>query len=85
MRNPKRNDANEFNYKTEMFEMMYPNANILSIKPSMFTKDKIFETLKKIQDDDLDAVIIPYSCFDRIPISKNFLIKVKQEKMTSDN
>ena len=70
---------------TEMFEMMYPNANILSIKPNMFTKDKIFETLKKVQDDDLDAVIIPYSCFDRIPISKNFLIKVKQAKIEELN
>ena len=49
------------------------------------SKDRIFETLKKIQDDDLDAVIIPYSCFDRIPISKNFLIKVKQEKIEQLN
>ena len=70
---------------SNMFLYMYPNANILSITPNMFTKTKMFETLKKIKEEDYDAVIIPYSCFDRIPFSKNYLLENKKEKLEELN
>lgn len=70
---------------SEMYKYMYPSSNILSITPKMFTKSKMFETLKQIKEDDFDAIIIPYSCFDRIPFSKAYLIKILKDKLEELN
>lgn len=66
---------------TEMFTYMYPDSKVLSITPSMFSKTKMFDTLKKIKDEDFDGIIIPYSCFDRMPISKNYMLEILKEKL----
>lgn len=66
---------------TEMFKYLYPSSNVLSITPSMFTKTKMFDTLKQIKDCDFDAIIIPYSSFDRIPISKTYMMEVLKAKL----
>lgn len=66
---------------SSMFTYLYPSSKVLAITPSMFTKTKMFETLKEIKDEDFDAVIIPYSCFDRMPISKNYLLEILKGKL----
>ena len=53
------------------FKEMYPDANIMNIRPSDFTPKKRQKTLEEIRDaEDVDGIIIPYSCFDMIKLSK---------------
>ena len=52
-----------------IFKELYPEARILTVDPPAFTKDKKPGTMRSIKDTDFDAVIIAYSCFDRIPLS----------------
>lgn len=49
---------------------MYPDANLLVVDSKNFTPDKRGYTLEKIRDNDYDGIIMAYSCFDRIPFSK---------------
>ncbi|MCD8201469.1 MAG: DEAD/DEAH box helicase family protein, partial [Clostridia bacterium] len=57
---------------TDIFRQIYPTADVLSISPKDFTPAKREKTLLKIQEEDHDAIIIPYSCFERIPVSGTF-------------
>lgn len=57
-----------------IFESMYPQAKLLCIEPRDFTPDKRSDVLRKMKDDDYDGIIIAYSCFEQIPLSKNFLM-----------
>lgn len=52
------------------FLSMYPDANLLVVDSKNFTPDKRGYTLEKIRDNDYDGIIMAYSCFDRIPFSK---------------
>lgn len=58
----------------DMFKEIYPNSNILVVEPKIFTPAKREETLKKICNNDYDAIIMTYSCFRMIPLSKKFYI-----------
>lgn len=57
-----------------MFKYLYPDANLLCINPNRFKLSKRDEVLKKIKNEDFDAIIIAYSSFDMIEISKQFKI-----------
>ncbi len=59
-----------------IFKDLYPKAAVIAVNPPDFTKDKKQATLKAIADTDFDAVIIAYSCFDRIPLSEKALRRV---------
>ncbi len=52
-----------------IFRELYPEARIITVNPQDFTKDKKSATLRTMIDTDFDAVIIAYSCFDRIALS----------------
>ena len=52
-----------------IFRELYPEADIITVNPPDLTKDKKSATLQRITDTDFDAVIIAYSCFDRIALS----------------
>ena len=56
-----------------IFQLLYKNANVLCVDPKDFTPAKRDETLYKIRDNDYDAVIMPYSIFDKIPVSKKWV------------
>ena len=56
----------------EMFKKMYPNANLLVINNRNFCLKKRSETLKRIIDEDFDAILITYSCFDMLSLSKKY-------------
>ncbi|MBR6103113.1 MAG: DEAD/DEAH box helicase family protein [Ruminococcus sp.] len=55
------------------FRRIYPRARIIVIDPPSFTKEKKQQTLRAVRDTDFDAVIIAFSCFDRIPLSDTAL------------
>ena len=62
-----------------IFKRVYPNANIFVVYPKHFTVNKQNDTLKKIRDNDYDAIIMASSSFDRIELSKNYYVdKLKQ-------
>ncbi len=63
-----------------IFEEMYPDANILCVEPKTFTVSKREKSLEKIRDGSYDAIIIAYSCFNLIPISKEYYINDMEEK-----
>ena len=57
----------------EIYREMYPQANVFCVEPKNFTPTKKRETLEYIRDHDFDGIIMAYSCFDRIPLSKEYL------------
>lgn len=56
----------------KIFKEMYPNANLLIVDPKSFKPNKREKVLERIQNEDFDGIIIAYSCFERIPISKDY-------------
>lgn len=57
-----------------IFKEMYPDANVLCVTPNSFTPNKREIMLERMRDEDFDGIIIAYSCFERIPLSKHFYI-----------
>ena len=55
-----------------IFLTLYPDANILIVEPKKFTPEKREEVLENIRDNDYDAVIMAYSCFELIPLSFDY-------------
>ena len=64
-----------------IFKTLYPNSNVLCIEPKNFTTTKRRKVLEEIKDKDYDGIIIAYSCFTLIPISKQFYIKQIEEQI----
>ncbi len=58
-----------------IFKQMYPDAKILVVDPSSFTPAKREAALEDIRDGGYDGIIIAYSCFDAIPLSKECLMQ----------
>ncbi|MBQ0084336.1 MAG: DEAD/DEAH box helicase family protein, partial [Clostridiales bacterium] len=55
-----------------IFLCLYPNANILCVEPKSFAPSKREGVLERIRDEDFDGIIIAYSCFEQIPLSKEY-------------
>lgn len=56
-----------------IFKTLYKNANVLCVEPKDFTPAKKESTLLKIRDNNYDGIIMPYSVFDKIPVSKKWV------------
>lgn len=56
----------------EMFKNMYPNANLLIVDRKNFCVQKRSDTLQRIVDEDFDAILMTYSCFDMLSLSKKY-------------
>lgn len=80
----------------EAFAKMYPNSKVLVIDPKSFGPRARKTVLERVRDEDFDAIIIAYSCFDRISLSreyyieelrnrKNRLAKIVEEQKTSSH
>ena len=64
-----------------IFLSLYPEAKVLCIEPKDFTEDKRNKTLRRIIGESWDGIIIAYSCFDRIPLSRKFYVdELRAEK-----
>ncbi len=64
---------------SDIFLKMYPQANILCVEPKNFKPEKRDSLLMKIRDDDFDAVIMSYSCFDLIKLSREYHYQQMEE------
>ncbi|MBE6727286.1 MAG: hypothetical protein E7562_01415 [Ruminococcaceae bacterium] len=62
-----------------IFMSLYPNSKLLCVEPKTFTKQKREGVLEKIRDEDFDGIIMAYSCFEQIPLSKDFYMEKLQE------
>ncbi|MBR3419245.1 MAG: DEAD/DEAH box helicase family protein [Oscillospiraceae bacterium] len=65
----------------QIFTEMYPSANLLCVEPKCFSPKKRNDILKQIRDEDYDGILIAYSCFGQIPLSKNYCIDSLREKI----
>lgn len=54
------------------FRYLYPDADILVVDNSNFCLKKREETLARIRDEEHDAILIAYSSFDQIPLSRRW-------------
>lgn len=76
-----------------IFLRLYPNASILCIEPQNFTRERKKHTLSEITSKNWDGIVIAYSCFDRIPLSREYYIhelktrigKLEQARQTRKN
>ena len=68
-----------------IFLSMYPSANLLCVEPKTFTKAKREEVLIRMRDEEFDGIIIAYSCFEMIPLSKEFYMQELREKSAQIN
>ena len=64
----------------DTFYMLYPDADILCISSKDFIPTKREKVLERIKTESHDAVVIVYSCFSMIPISK----ECKKDLITSE-
>ena len=64
-----------------IFRSMYPEANLLTVNSTNFCPKKRGETLNKIKDGDYDAILMTYSCFDMLPLSDRYYIKLYKERL----
>ena len=64
----------------DVFRELYPDAKLLCIEPKNFKPAKRQDVLKDIRDNDYDGVIMAYSCFERIPLSKTYYAEFLQAK-----
>lgn len=64
----------------KIFLSMYPDARLLCVEPKVFRRDSREAVLKQIREEDFDGIIIAYSCFERIPLSKSFYREEMAEK-----
>ena len=64
----------------EIFLKLYPDANLLCVEPNGFKKGKREKVLKSIRDEDYDGIIMAYSSFELIPVSKEYyMAKIEEE------
>lgn len=64
----------------DIFLSMYPDADILVVEPKNFTPSKREKMLEKIRDEEYDGILMAYSCFEEIPISKHYYLDELEEK-----
>ena len=65
----------------EMFKKMYPNANLLVVNNKNFCIHKRTETLNRIINEDFDAILMTYSCFDLLSLSKQYYKEFYEERL----
>ncbi len=69
-----------------IFMTLYPSARLLIVDPRSFTTKRKTATLREIRDGDWDGIIIAYSCFDRIPLSRSHYIEsLRAERKALEN
>ncbi len=64
-----------------IFKAMYPDANILTVSIKNFGPNKRSETLGRIKNEDFDAILMTYSCFDMLSLSDRYYIKLYKERL----
>ena len=64
-----------------IFKQMYPTAKVLPVDPAAFRPQLRQKVLGQIQRGDYDGIIMAYSCFEMIPLSKEYLMEQLERKL----
>lgn len=64
----------------DVFLELYPKANLLIVSPRTFKPRKRETVLEKVRDSDYDGIIMAYSCFEQIPLSRNYYVTELEAK-----
>ena len=67
------------------YNFLYPNRELLVLTSNDFAPKKYRKTLEKMRLDNSQVVIIPYSCLDRIPLSKQIKLKNLRQELDDIN
>lgn len=62
-----------------IFYTLYPGANLICVDPKNFTPEKRSAMLRRMRDEQSDGIIIAYSCFEQIPLSREFYLNQLEE------
>ena len=62
-----------------IYQTMYPKDKILVVTNKIFKPDKREQTLRRMRDEDFDAILIDYASFSLIKLSPRFYIKKFKE------
>ncbi|MBQ2740203.1 MAG: DEAD/DEAH box helicase family protein [Clostridia bacterium] len=65
----------------DIFHELYPQAKVIQITSKDFTPKRREATLLAMRDVDVDAILIAYSCFDRIPVSLKTKLEDAEEEL----
>ncbi len=65
----------------DMFKKMYPNAKLLVVDNRNFCLKKRSKTLEIIMEEDFDAILMAYSCFDMLSLSKEYYKEFYEERL----
>lgn len=65
----------------EIFLKMYPQANLLVVDNKNFNVHKRNDTLSRIKNEDFDAIIMAYSSFDMLSLSKKYYIDLHKRQL----
>ncbi len=65
----------------KMFKKMYPDSNILTVSINNFDTKRRSETLNKIKNEDYDAILMTYSCFDMLSLSQQYYTQMYKEML----
>ena len=65
----------------QMFNKMYPQAKLLVVDRRNFCIKKRDDTLRRIMDEDFDAILMTYSCFDMLSLSKKYYKTLYEEQL----
>ena len=63
-----------------LFKKLYPESNILVVSHKTFSPKKRMNTLNRIKNEDFDAILMTYSCFDMLPLSDKFYVDLYEER-----
>ena len=65
-----------------MFTTLYPSAKVLVIEPRTFKKEMRHKVLEQARSGDYDGIIVAYSCFEMINLSKEYIAASLDEKVS---
>ena len=65
----------------QMWKKMYPNAKLLVVDRRNFCIKKRDDTLRRIIEEDFDAILMTYSCFDMLSLSKKYYKNLYEEQL----
>ena len=67
----------------DVFLGLYPQANLLIVEPRTFRPNKREAVLENLRDNSYDGIIMAYSCFEQIPLSKDcYIAELEAKKQT---
>lgn len=64
----------------EIFQKICPQAKPLFVEPRIFAPANREKVLGEIRDGRYESIVIAYSCFESIPLSRNFYMRELAEK-----